>query len=389
MKVLIISVGTELLQQDILDTNAAQVTRRLHENGFELVARTTVGDELPHIVDTLRLALDRVDAVLTIGGLGNDENDLTRRAVAEATGHPLLNGSTPPFAGAIALGGSEVHRQGFLLRPLPTTLICLPGQPQEMAYLLETEVIPILQRLSRADLRFGTGLVRTAGAMESTLQEQLADVPLDGSTRISYSSFAGQTDIVLWAEGETQEQVDASLAALRALVAGRLGDQVYGREGDRLESVLLAQLKGSGLTLAAAECHTGGALRQALAIVAPDHTAIWFAPDGGPSGLADFLGIDLVTDESDLTRWCRRAAERLREKSGRDAALLVFNHFTPGGVQVLVTLATSQGISIMQRSFGGHPININQWASTLAMTHVRRWLLAHSPLLLDEQTQTP
>lgn len=389
MDVLIVSIGTELLQNEILDTNAAHATRRLYESQINLVARTTVGDDLARITETLQVAMGRVDTILTIGGLGIEDNDLTRRAVAEATGRQLSGGSAPLFADAVSLGGSEVQRQGFMLRLPMATLICLPGNPQDMAYLLETAVLPLLQRLNRQDLLFGFGLVRTAGAMESTLHEQLDGLRLDERMRISFSSFAGQTDIVLWAEGESQDEVDACLADLRSQVTGILGDQVYGREGDRLENVLLAQLEGSGLALAAAECHASAVLRNALSGLRADNRAVFFAPAETATELAGYLAIEPLTDESDLTRWCRQAAERLREESGRDAAVLLYNHFTPGGVQVLVTLATSHGISIMQRSFGGHPSNINQWAGTLAMVHVRRWLLAHSPLLLDAHSRKP
>jgi hypothetical protein len=86
-----------------------------------------------------------------------------------------------------------------------------------------------------------------------------------------------------------------------------------------------------------------------------------------------------LTNDTDLTRWCREAAERLKEKAAADIGLLVYNNITPGGIQLLITLASSSGVSVMQRSFGGHPDNIAQWASTLGMVHLRRWLLAHHP----------
>jgi hypothetical protein len=93
--------------------------------------------------------------------------------------------------------------------------------------------------------------------------------------------------------------------------------------------------------------------------------------------LAEYLDLDPLTSDTDLTRWCRDAAEQLREKHSADIGLLIYNYITPGGIQLLITLASSFGVSVMQRSFGGHPDNIAHWASTLGMVHLRRWLLAH------------
>ncbi|HEX6383482.1 MAG TPA: hypothetical protein VF177_02325 [Anaerolineae bacterium] len=79
-----------------------------------------------------------------------------------------------------------------------------------------------------------------------------------------------------------------------------------------------------------------------------------------------------------MTQWCRTAAEQLRLKSETDLGLVVYKNVTRSGVQVLVTLASPTGVSVTQRSFGGHPENIDQWAFTLGLTHLRRWLLVHS-----------
>jgi hypothetical protein len=81
--------------------------------------------------------------------------------------------------------------------------------------------------------------------------------------------------------------------------------------------------------------------------------------------------------DDDLSRWCRIAAERLLERDGVDLGLIVYKNISQGGVQLLVTLASQLGVSVTQRSFGGHPDNIDQWAATLSLSHLRRWLLAH------------
>jgi hypothetical protein len=249
-----------------------------------------------------------------------------------------------------------------------------------MAYLLETEVLPLLQRRLLDDVAHGWALLRTAGLMESTLAQQLMDLNIGDQQRVSFSSFAGQTDIGLWVEGQSQASVNRRLEMLVGEVLNRLGDQVYGQTGDRLEDVLLRDLEKSRIKTAAAECHTNGSLAQTLGQargVPETEPVVTIAPAATGTDLAHHLDLEALTSDTDLTRWCREAAERLKEKAAADIGLVVYNNITPGGVQLLVTLASSYGVSVMQRSFGGHPDNIAQWASTLGMVHLRRWLLAH------------
>jgi molybdopterin-biosynthesis enzyme MoeA-like protein len=340
----------------------------------------TLGDDLSSIENALRIALSYVEVIITIGGLGNDSNDFTREAVARATGRPYSPDNGLSVPDTLPLGGPEVLRQGFLLEEDSHTLICLPGKPREMAYLLETEVLPWLHRRIKEGIAYRWALLRTAGVMESTLEQQLADLNQGDRQRVSFSSFAGQTDIGLWVEGESQDLVNNSLQNLVDEVLNRLGDQVYGQAGDRLEDVLLHHLHESRIRVAAAECYTNGSLDQSLGQGNGVETAVIVFPFETAGQLAEHLDLAPLTGDGDLTRWCRLAAERLKEQESTDVGLVVYNNITPGGVQLLVTLASSHGVSVMQRSFGGHPDNIDQWASTLGMVHLRRWLLAHHPI---------
>jgi molybdenum cofactor synthesis domain-containing protein len=380
MRVLLISIGTELLS-DILDTNASLAARRFQESNIPLVGKITLADDQLSIEETLQGALDRMDVIVTIGGLGIHENDLTHKAVARLTGRKCSPDKVPPIENVLPIGGPEVGRRGFLLEASKSTLICLPGKPRDMAYLLETEVLPLLQRRIIDDAAHGWALLRTAGLMESTLAQQLMDLNVSDRQRVSLSSFAGQTDIGIWVEGESQESVNRQLEVLVSEVLERFGDQIYGQAGDRLEDVLLRHLENSQIKTAAAECYTDGSLAQTLgqAHIHSKETMVTVTPSKTSVELAQHLDLDLLNSDTDLTRWCREAAERLKEKAAADIGLLVYNNITPGGIQLLITLASSYGVSVMQRSFGGHPDNIAQWASTLSMVHLRRWLLAHHP----------
>jgi len=378
MNVEVISVGDEILFGEILDTNAGYAIRCLRELDVTVTAWVTVGDDEDLIAGALRSARRRADVVLTWGGLGDGEDDVTRQALAAVTGR-RLRAEPPGMEGAALLGDPAAGAYGFLLQDDVGSFICLPGAHRQMAYLLETEVLPRLhERLAREGLLART-VLRTAGVMESNVRQQLADLEMERGQQVSYRSYAGQTDVLLTVEADSAEAARASLANLARRVRARLRDHVYGRGEDRLETVLSEYVARSGLTICVAEHETGGALIAMLRPLSGAEAPFVFPVPASEEGLAAYLEVLPPQSESDLTGWCRQAAESLRARAGVDVALLVYNHATQSGVQTLVTLAAASGVSIMQRSFGGHPGNIDQWAATLALVHLRRWLLAYHP----------
>ena len=378
MRAEIVSIGNELLLNDILDTNAAYTTRSLREMKVELTCKVTVGDERALIADALRAAIGRADLVITSGGLGRQSDDYTRQAISDVTGRHLI-AAAPGVAGATRLGNVQADAYGILLEEADATLICLPGNPRDMTYLFETAVLPYLQKHLPSEGASGWMLLRTAGIMESSIQQQLSDLPLEKGQNLTYTSYAGQTDIRISAEAGTAEEMDIILEQLALAIRERLGDHVYGRNQERLEQLLLEQLRHRRLKVVIAEYETGQALANLMHSLPDTHRTVSFLPLTTHEGIAQYLGLDPLATADDLTRWCRLVAERLRAKTEADLALLVYNNVTQSGVQILVTLAANSGVSMMQRSFGGHPGNIDHWASTLGLVHLRRWLLAYYP----------
>ncbi len=376
MKVEIVSISTRLLMGDILDTNTAYISRSLRKINAQLTCKVVVGDDLEMIADAMCVALRRSDVVLTIGGLDSGVDNFTRLAAAQAANRPLI-AQSPGIAGAHVLGGSEAAMTGFLLETEDGILICLPDKRRELNYLLETEALPYLRRQRLALTQQDWVILRTVGIMESSLKQKLSDIVQDARHRVTYDSFAGQTNIQLWVQADSNAQIQHELEQMKQVVLARLGDHVYGEAEDRLEEVVLQTLAHNGRKLALAECYTNQTLAGMLANVdVPPDTLVLLPVDTGPE-MADAVGIDNLKAEDDLTRWCRIAAERLLERDGVDLGLIVYKNISQGGVQLLVTLASRLGVSVTQRSFGGHPDNIDQWAATLGMAHLRRWLLAH------------
>jgi hypothetical protein len=266
---------------------------------------------------------------------------------------------------------------GFLLETEKGILICLPEKRRELGYLLETEALPYLRQHKSILTQQDWVILRTVGIMESSLKQKLNDIVQDARHRVTYDSYAGQTNIQLWVQAESKEQIERELAQMKRVVVERLGDHVYGEADDRLEEAVMQTLVQNSCQLTLAECYTNQALANILSAVKTPVNTLQVVPVDSESALADILDMAELNPNDDLSRWCRVAAERLLEWQGTDLSLLVYKNVSQGGVQLLVTLASQLGVSITQRSFGGHPSNIDQWAATLGLSHLRRWLLAH------------
>jgi nicotinamide-nucleotide amidase len=373
MKVEVVSIGTELLLSDVLDTNAAHISRSMEAVDAELIYRVTVGDDVARITDAFLVALERADVVLATGGLGPGEHDVMR-AVAAATGFQY-DADANEVVGSVPLGELHGKSSAFMVEVDDKLLFCLPRNRREVAFLLETAVFPYLQR--QRPPKSGWLLLRTVGLMESSMRQRLSELPLAPNQQISFDSYAGQTNIRLSVEAESGAEIDAQLSELEQEVRRRLGNHIFGTGNDRLEAVILHMLRENGYHLAVIECYTDRFLSRGLAQIDDYQTAAIIFPFDVPEELAAYLEIPPLKDHSDFTHWCRRTAELLRLRQGVDLSLLVFKKMSPGGVQLSAFLSSAQGVSVTQRSFGGHPENINQWACTLGLAHLHRWLLAH------------
>ncbi len=376
MKVEIVSIGDELLVSDVLDTNIAHLSRSLREINVPITCKVTVGEDVALVADVLRIALERADVVLAIGSLYEQEKGVLQTAVTRFFD---ASANLPDRGNFMTKMGVEpVLLPSIWLETYQGFVICLPRDRQEMSYVLETAVLPFLQTKIQQESAFKSGwkLLRAVGVVESSVRSQLGELPQIPGTRITYDSFAGQTNIRLWAEGESEELVAQKLAQLKFEVIEQLGDHVYGEEDTRLEQVVLQMLVASQTKVALAECHTNRIIANTLAVWPESDGLIFSTPVDNSAELARYLRIPPLAD--DLTSWCREAATQLLWQSKTDLSLLVFKNVTQGGIQVLVILASESGVSVTQRSFGGHPENIDAWAFSLGMAHLRRWLRAHA-----------
>lgn len=283
----VVAVGDELLLGDVVNTNAADLGRRLAAVGAPVVHASAVRDDVDEIVTALRRAVEDADLVVVCGGLGPTVDDLTRDAVAALAGVPLERsplleqqlrqkyaayGVSVPDAvfqqadvprGAEVLDNPAGSAPGLRLEVGGRLLLVLPGPPHELAAVLSEQVLADVARRTGA-VRV-TRTLRCGGAGESEVAD-LVDRALarPPEVRLAYLAGDGVVQVRLSTDAATVAEGEAVLAPLLARAEEALGPRVFGREDDTLAGVVLRRLVAAGQTVAVAESLTAGLLGAAL-----------------------------------------------------------------------------------------------------------------------------
>jgi nicotinamide-nucleotide amidase len=283
----VLAVGTELLLGQIVDTNSSWMGEQLALSGIGCMMQVKVGDNHARIVQAMRDALGRADAVIVCGGLGPTHDDITRDAIAEVMGVELRQddvvadvirrmfesrGRRMPdnnLRQALVPDGATIIPQTRgtapgLICPIGDKVIyAVPGVPHEMRDMLERAVLPDLRARSGEASVIVSRTLRTWGESESGLDERLRPViqQLDdvGNPTLAFlaSGWEG-IKVRLTARAATTEEAEALLAVWEKPIRDELGQLVFGVDGDTMESVVLRLLAARGLTLGLAESVTGG-----------------------------------------------------------------------------------------------------------------------------------
>ena len=294
MQAEVIAVGSELLLGQIIDTNSAVIARHFASIGLNLFYKTTVGDNLARTTAVIRQALDRSDVVVTTGGIGPTADDITREAVAAATGRELLFSeellrqietyfATRGFrlspsnrrqayipAGAIAVENPVGTAPAFIVDQEGKTLITLPGVPREMEYLLVNRALPYLRERYgiRGEIRLR--VLKCVGLGESRIGERLADFMETGANpTVGTLAHLGQVDVRIAAKAADAEEATRLIEPVEAEIRKRLGDAVFGADGDTLEGEIGRRLAAMSTKIAVVEVGTAGAATERLAAAIP------------------------------------------------------------------------------------------------------------------------
>src|SRR5438067_4954776 len=263
----IIAIGSELLSPNRSDTNSLWLTDQLNRIGIDVKLKTIVGDDDARLEEVLKDAVKRSRVVITTGGLGPTEDDITRKVVARALGKRLslnesvLNEIRARFQsfgvnmpernsrqamvidGATVLPNPNGTAPGLLVKHDDCTIALLPGPPREMKPMFENHVLPRIENLA-GDTRFATRVLRVSGMGESAVDEKIAPIYTkyeNPQTTILFNS--SEIEIHLRAHGRTEADAEALLDDLSLKIEKELGNSVFSFRGETMEEVVGHEMK--------------------------------------------------------------------------------------------------------------------------------------------------
>jgi nicotinamide-nucleotide amidase len=291
----LLSIGTELLLGQIVDTNSAYLAGRLAGLGIDLRYLSTVGDNLGRATETLRRATERSDLVVCTGGLGPTEDDLTREAIAAALGErpavdPDLEADLRAWFARRGVPMPERNRKqawlipsaralvnplgtapGWDVRRGGTRIIAMPGVPREMTRMWEVEVEPTLGEGSV--LRSRT--LKLLGIGESSVEEALDELVRSTAPTVATYAKNDGVHVRITDKGDDATSVMARIESMDATIRQRVGEHVWGADLDTLGAVVGRALRARGWRLAVAEAITGGDIARTLTETAGSE--VWLA----------------------------------------------------------------------------------------------------------------
>jgi nicotinamide-nucleotide amidase len=406
----IIAIGSELLAPDRTDTNSLWLTEQLNRLGIEVKLKTVVGDDDARLEETIKDATRRSKVVITTGGLGPTEDDITRKVTARALGRRLLLnedllaeirqrfqnfGVAMPERNsrqAMVIEDAEVlpnpngTAPGMFIDHKGTAIVLLPGPPREMKPMFENHVASRLA--SRAgSQKVVRRMLRVAGMGESAVDEKIAPIYSqyeNPQTTILFNQ--SEIEIHLTARGRTEADAEALLDRLSEQIEERLGISVFAFAGETMEQVVGLKLSVGGYTLAVAESCTGGLLAQRLTDV-PGSSKYFIEGVVTYSNDAKMraLGVEpiLFLEHGAVSAPVAEAmAEGIRNRAETDFGLAITGIAGPGGGTeekpvglVYIAIASESGTEHRKLNLPGDRHLVRWRASQAALDLLRRRLI--------------
>jgi nicotinamide-nucleotide amidase len=355
----IIAIGSELLTPDRTDTNSLWLTEKLNSIGIEVKMKTVVGDDDSILEEAVRDAVRRSAIVITTGGLGPTEDDITRKVTARALGRrlqldekiledirrkfvawgrkmPEINSrQAMVIEDAVVLDNPRGSAPGMFLEHEGKMVVLLPGPPREMRPMFEEKVLHRIAAKA-GDVRVARRVLRVTGMGESAVDELIAPVYTQYKNPMTTILFSkSEIEIHLVAQANTEASAELLLDGLSAQIEERLGDAVFSFRGETMEEVVALKLTVGGYTLSVAESCTGGLIAERLTDVPG---ASGFFMEGVISYSNDSkinaLGVDpeLIKQHGAVSAEVAEAMARgVREGAETDFGLAVTGIAGPGG----------------------------------------------------------
>ena len=363
----IITIGTEILLGEIVDTNTRYIARTLRGLGVDLYRTITIGDNADRIAEVIRDSMSRANIIITTGGLGPTIDDPTREAVAKAIGvetefredlweqvvetiarygrKPSENQKRQAYVpkGALGLKNPVGTAPCFIVETENNAVISLPGVPQEMEHILHESVIPYLQKRFNLNEVIKVRVLHCAGLGEGSIDEKIADLELLSNPTVGLAAHTGVVDVRITAKAKSESEANAMMDEIESQVRERLGAIVFGVDEDKLEEVTLNLLAKKGLTLTAIESGLDGLLARKI-----PHTA---------------SHLNLTADS--LMQALRSA--QASAKTDIAVGVAIF----PEERSAVMAMITSKGEKSHKISYGGPPRSLPRWSMNLAINWLR------------------
>ena len=409
----VVSIGDELTSGQRLDTNSQWLSERLGELGIRVLYHSTVGDDLAANVRVFREAFDRADFIVCTGGLGPTADDLTRQALADATGRELVQNDTalthiralfarrqrpmpernvsqalfpvgsamiPNPHGTAPGVDITVEREGRSA----ARLFALPGVPAEMVEMWEQSVGPALAEATGESRVIRHRRIKCFGVGESDLEQMLPDL-IQRGRQPSVGITVSQATITLriTAAGRNHQECLAAIEPTAETIYDCLGPVVFGEEDDELQQAVVRELESRGQTVAVVEWGTGGLVADWLSVAS--------GPDGpfrgglviGDRGALEVLptvptpAASVSTEGLDVSCW----AEACRRQFGTDYAIAVgpFPAADEAGSEageLSLAVAWKEGAETASPPFSGHPDILKARSGKQALNLLRLHLIS-------------
>ena len=283
----ILAVGTELLMGQISNTNAQYLSKRLNEVGIGVYYHSVVGDNPLRLKESLKLALSRADVIITTGGLGPTQDDLTKETIAEAMGRRLIL-HEETYQGIKAFfeklnrrmadsNGKQAYLpENSLIIPNPNgtapgciiendnkIVVMFPGPPKEMIPMFEETVYPYFEQ--KTGQTISSRMLKVFGIGESEMELRIIDL-IEAQNNPTIAPYVGTGEVIIRvsAHGKDKEEAQQLMGPVIENIHERLGNFLYSDCGESMEEVVVALLKKGGISLSVAESCTGGMLASSL-----------------------------------------------------------------------------------------------------------------------------
>lgn len=287
MKAEIITVGTEILLGDIVNTNSQFLAKELASLGLDVYYQSTVGDNESRLMDTLNESLDRSDIIITTGGLGPTNDDITKEVAAKCFNQELVfyndiwkdikqyfekigvepteNNKKQAYfpKDCIILNNSNGTAPGAILKKENKMIIVLPGPPKEMIPMFNNELKKYLENLT--DYKLISRTLRFFGIGESELEDKLSDI-INNQTNPTIAPYAkeGEVTLRITAKSYTKDDADNLIDEVENKIKTLVGKYLYGYGETTLEETVAKLLVEKNLTIAVSESCTGGMVSSTL-----------------------------------------------------------------------------------------------------------------------------